>query len=69
MMRQVEFERAPAGEVLEGVVEWFWSVAWDLPAGVEHDQQVLNHPAGNISIGTVDDRGEHLDPARDASTA
>ena len=64
MMRHVAFDRAPAGEVLEGLVEWFWSVAWDLPAGVAHDQQVLNHPAGNISIGTIDDRGEHLDPAQ-----
>ena len=63
MMRRVEFDRAPAGSALEGVVEWFWSVAWDLPDGVEHDQQVLNHPAGNISIGTVDDAGVPLDPA------
>jgi AraC-like DNA-binding protein len=64
MMRWVEFDRAPSGPVLEGVVEWFWSAAWDLPDGRVHDQQVLNHPAGNISIGTVDDRGEHLDPAQ-----
>jgi AraC-like DNA-binding protein len=62
MMRHVDFARHPAGSVLDGLVEWFWSVAWDLPAGVAHDQQVLNHPAGNISIGTLDDAGVPLDP-------
>lgn len=62
MMRHVDFARSPAGSVLDGLVEWFWSVAWDLPAGFAHDQQVLNHPAGNISIGTLDDAGVPLDP-------
>ncbi len=62
MMRHVRFARYPAGEVLEGIVEWFWSVAWELPAGAVHDQHVLNHPAGNVSVGTLDDRGVPLDP-------
>lgn len=62
MMRHVDFARAPAGVVLDGLVEWFWSVSWDLPADTVHDQQVLNHPAGNISIGTLDDAGVPLDP-------
>jgi AraC-like DNA-binding protein len=63
MMRWVDFDRFPAGDVLDGLVEWFWSVAWDLPDGVVHDQQVLNHPAGNVSVGTLDDTGVPLDPA------
>ena len=63
MMRHVDFARSPAGDALDGLVEWFWSVAWDLPGLATHDQQVLNHPAGNISIGTVDDAGVTLDPA------
>lgn len=62
MMRHVEFARSPAGELLDGLVEWFWSVAWRLPDGTFHDQQVLNHPAGNISVGTLDDAGVPLDP-------
>jgi AraC-like DNA-binding protein len=62
MMRHVRFARSPAGDGLEGLIEWFWSVAWDLPAGFAHDQQVLNHPAGNISVGTLDDAGVPLDP-------
>lgn len=62
MMQHVAFERYPAGDALEGIVEWFWSVAWDLPTGFVRDQYVLNHPAGNISIGTLDDRGVPLDP-------
>ncbi|MGF1598578.1 MAG: helix-turn-helix domain-containing protein [Acidimicrobiales bacterium] len=62
MMRHVDFARSPAGDALDGLVEWFWSVAWDLPHDEVHDQQVLNHPAGNISIGTLDDAGIPLDP-------
>ena len=62
MMRVVDFGRYPAGDALTGLVEWFWSVAWDLPEGAVHEQQVLNHPAGNISIGTLDDAGVPLDP-------
>lgn len=64
MMRYVDFARSPAGDVLDGLIEWFWSVAWELPGDRVHDQQVLNHPAGNISIGTLDDTGEPLDPAQ-----
>jgi AraC-like DNA-binding protein len=63
MMRHVDFSRSPAGDALDGLVEWFWSVTWELPDGRVHDQQVLNHPAGNISIGTLDDAGVPLDPA------
>lgn len=63
MMRWVDFDRRPAGDVLDGVIGWFWSVTWDLPADRHHDQEVLNHPAGNVSIGTVDDAGVPLDPA------
>lgn len=62
MMRRVDLQRFPAGDALDGLVEWFWSVAWDLPEGVTHDQPVLTHPAGNISVGTLDDRGVRLDP-------
>lgn len=63
MLRYVSFERAEAGPVLDGVIEWFWSVSWDLPTGQTHRQQVLNHPAGNLTVGTIDDRGVPLDPA------
>lgn len=62
MLRFVDFVREPPGELLAGLVEWFWSVSWDMPDGVTLDQEVLNHPAGNISVGTLDDRGVLLDP-------
>ncbi len=62
MLRHVDFARHPPGDDLDGVIAWFWSVAWDLPEGVTHDQPVLNHPAGNVSVGTLDDRGVPLDP-------
>ncbi len=63
MFRHVTFEREPAGESLDGIIDWFWAVRWDFPDGIEHRQQVLNLPGGHISIGTVDDRGVPLDPA------
>lgn len=63
MMRYVDFARFPPGDLLDGLVEWFWSVEWNVPAGLAHDQQVLNHPAGNVSVGTIDDAGVPLDPA------
>ena len=62
MMRHVDFVRYEPGPELVGLVEWFWSVHWDLPDGQFHDQEVLNHPAGNISIGTIDDSDLPLDP-------
>ena len=63
MMQVVDFDRYPAGDRLDGLIEWFWAVAWDLPDGAVHQQQVLNHPAGHISIGTIDDAGVPLEPA------
>ncbi len=64
MLRHVDFDRSAPGDILDGLVEWFWSVKWDLPAGEEFTQEVLNHPAGNISVGTLDDAGVPLDPAQ-----
>lgn len=62
MLRRVDFVRHPPGSALSGLIEWFWSVAWDLPPGHVHDQHVLNHPAGHISIGTLDETGVPLHP-------
>ena len=53
----VTLERFPAGVALEGVVDWFWALRWQIPDGAEHLQQVLAHPAGNIHVGTTDDTG------------
>ncbi len=64
MMRHVDFARHPAGSDLEGIIDWFWSVEWSLPNGVVHVQHVLNHPSGHISVGTIDESGVTLDPAR-----
>jgi AraC-like DNA-binding protein len=37
--------------VLDGLVDRFWAVRWDLPPGTVHQQQVLTHPGANVSIG------------------
>lgn len=62
MRRVVAFDRYPPGPKLEGLIDWFWSVSWSLPDGVEHNQEVLNHPGGHISIGTLSGGGDVLDP-------
>ena len=62
MVQVVDFARYPPGDALDGLVDWFWSVSWDLPPGQTFVQQVLNHPAGHISIGTIDDAGVPLHP-------
>ncbi len=63
MLRHVVFGRHPAGDRLTGLIDWFWSVAWSLPEGHVHEQQIISHPAAQISIGTIDDQNRRLDPA------
>lgn len=62
MFDVVAFDRYPPGPDLDGLIDWFWSVRYSLPPGRVHDQQVLNHPCGHISVGTLDDAGVPLDP-------
>jgi AraC-like DNA-binding protein len=61
MERHAVLHRYPAGDLLEGLVDWFWGVTWQLTDGETHVQQVLNHPSGHISIGTLDDAGADPD--------
>ncbi|HIT75168.1 MAG TPA: AraC family transcriptional regulator [Candidatus Avipropionibacterium avicola] len=61
-MRHVDFRRHRSPEPLVGLVEWFWSVRWDLRIGFVHRQQVLSHPAVNISLGNPPPPGEDPPP-------
>ena len=54
--RRTRFARYAPDAALAGVVDWFWCVRWDLPDGTVHRQQVLQHPAVNISVATPDGR-------------
>jgi AraC-like DNA-binding protein len=51
LRQRVQLTRYPAGPVLDGLVDRFWAVRWDLPPGTVHRQQVLTHPGANVSIG------------------
>lgn len=53
MMQRVAFARYAAPPGLVGLVDWFWSVAWDLPAGETHRQDVVSQPGVNVSVGTA----------------
>jgi len=51
LRQRVQLTRYPAGPALDGLVDRFWAVRWDLPPGTVHRQQVLTHPGANVSIG------------------
>jgi AraC-like DNA-binding protein len=56
LQRLVRLTRFPAGPELAGLVDRFWAVEWDLPAGATHGQEVLTHPCSNLSVGHPDAR-------------
>lgn len=62
MVRHVDFERFPAPPELEGLVDWFWSVRWDLRLGFVHRQAVVAQPGVNISVGVAPPPGPHPPP-------
>ena len=62
MRQRVAFARYPPTPALEGVVDLFWAVRWDLPPGANHYQEVLQHPSLNLSVGTPDARTGRTGP-------
>ena len=51
LRQRLQLTRYPAGPALDGLIDRFWAVRWDLPPGAAHEQQVLTHPGANISVG------------------
>ena len=47
----VRLTRFPPTAALAGLIDRFWVVEWDLPAGEPHRQEVLAHPCANLSLG------------------
>jgi AraC-like DNA-binding protein len=56
LRQRVAFARYPPTPALDGLVDRFWAVRWDLPDGTAHRQEVLTHPSVNLSVGTPDAR-------------
>jgi AraC-like DNA-binding protein len=54
LRQRVQLNRYPPTPALDGLVDRFWAVRWALPVGLTHCQQVLTHPAANISVGYPD---------------
>ncbi|MDQ2729008.1 MAG: helix-turn-helix domain-containing protein [Actinomycetota bacterium] len=54
LQQRVNLSRYPVGPALGGLIDRFWAVEWDLPAGTEHRQAVLTHPGCNLSVGHAD---------------
>lgn len=62
MAEHVRLERFPLPETFEGILDWAWSVEWDLQAGETYPQDVLSLPAVNISVGATPPPGPHPPP-------
>ncbi|MCF8590438.1 helix-turn-helix domain-containing protein [Gordonia liuliyuniae] len=62
MFSVVDFDRYPAPPELDGLIEWFWSVRWDLPGEQRHRQPILATPAVNVSVGTSPAPGDAPPP-------
>ncbi len=54
LQQRVNLSRYPVGPALAGLIDRFWAVAWDLPPGTAHRQQVLTHPGCNVTVGPAD---------------
>lgn len=54
LRRRVRLTRYPVTPALDGLIDRFWAVQWELPPGVVHRQQVLTHPSANLSVGHAD---------------
>lgn len=52
--RPFRLDRAPAHGPVADVVEQFWSVEWELPAGRHHEQAVVTHPCGHLTVEAGD---------------
>ncbi len=48
--RHVSVERTETSEVLAPWVEYHWTLAWDLPAGIVFPSAVIPHPAANLTV-------------------
>lgn len=48
--RPFRLHRRPPVAGLAEIVGHFWSVEWTLPAGTHHDQDVVSHPCGHLTI-------------------
>ena len=48
--RPFRVDRAAATGPLAAVVEHFWAVEWALPAGREHEQDVVTHPCSHVTV-------------------
>lgn len=62
MMRQVHFDRYPVSASLTGLVDWFWSVRWDLTDSETFRQDVVSHPGVNLSVGSAPPPGVEPPP-------
>lgn len=48
--RPFRLHRRPPAEHLTDIVGHFWSVEWSLPPGAHHDQDVVSHPCGHLTV-------------------
>lgn len=67
LRQRLTLTRYPPTPALSGLVDRFWAVRWELPAGVVHRQQVLTHPGANITVGSPDADVDGTDSCADGA--
>jgi AraC-like DNA-binding protein len=65
LRQRVRLTRYPVSAAMAGLIDRFWAVQWDLPADVVHRQQVLTHPAANLSVSHPEAQTNASDTADD----
>ncbi|ALG83952.1 hypothetical protein ACH46_04790 [Gordonia phthalatica] len=58
MLTVVDLDRYPTPPELDGLIDWFWSVRWDLPTGERYRQPLIATPAVNVSVGASPPPGD-----------
>ncbi|MBV9355993.1 MAG: AraC family transcriptional regulator [Chloroflexi bacterium] len=56
LRQRLALTRYPPGDELDGLIDHFWAIRWELPDAEQHRQEVLTHPVANLSVSHPDAR-------------
>lgn len=53
LQQRINHQRFGVPTELDGLVDWVWSLSWDLPPAAAHWQRTVNHPSVHLYVGTA----------------
>lgn len=53
LQQRINHQRFGVPTELSGLVDWVWSLSWDLPPAAAHWQRTVNHPSVHLYVGTA----------------